>query len=180
MLLLAAPSPSAAPAAGGGGASASSPSPAPLPIAAPSQDPSPPPTPRDRVANLVGGVWQCDTIGGSTATHTYSENDDGSIELQTELHAGFRTFRIMETYRFDDTRNTWTVNAGGGAYTGTASTWSGYKWVFDGVERLRGQSHPVRMVYYDLADQAFRRDFQALQDGVWRTYSAETCKRPSR
>jgi hypothetical protein len=179
-LLLAASSPSASPQARALGvapaprAAVSSPAPSPQPA-------GPLPTPRDRAANLLGGVWQCETIAGSTGTHTYTENeDDGSIELQTELHTGFRTFRITEIYRFDDSRNSWTVETQGGAYSGSAPAWNGGKWIFDGFERLRGNRRPVRMVYFDLGDRAFRRDFQARQEGVWQTYSAETCLRPSR
>jgi hypothetical protein len=159
---------------------AGSPSPAPLSKPAASPQPSAPPgLPHDRAVNLVGGVWQCETVAGNTGTHTYTENDDGSIELATELRAGFRTFHIHESYTYEDARKLWTVRAAGNAYTGTAGPWTGYKWIFEGSEQGHGTRRALRMVYFDLADQAFRRDFQAKQDGLWRTYSAETCRRPS-
>jgi hypothetical protein len=155
-------------------------SPSPHPQPAGSVPSSPPPgPPHDRSTNLVGGVWQCETIAGNTGTHTYVANDDGSLELATELRAGYRTFRIRETYTYDSGRKLWTVRSDGNAYTGTASPWTGYKWTFEGTESDHGLRRAVRMVYFDLADQAFRRDFQDKQNGSWQTYSAETCKRPS-
>ena len=144
--------------------------------------PAPATTPlrNDRARNLIGGVWQCETIGGSTGERTYSENeDDGSIDMQSELEAAGRVFRVSEHYRFDEARQIWTVQTEGGAYRGTAPPWNGYKWIFSGIESQNGQRLPVRMVYFDLGDEALRRDFQTLQDRVWRTYSAETCRRPS-
>ena len=137
------------------------------------------PLPGDRVANLIGGIWQCETVSGSYGTQTYSQDQDGSIELQIELHTGPRTFHTTESYRFDGARKVWRVEAQGGAYTGSAMPWSGYKWIFDGTASELGERSSVRMIYYDLADQAFRRDFQERQNGVWQTYSAETCRRPS-
>jgi len=146
----------------------------------PKTAPSAKPALRDRAQNLVGGVWQCETIAGSTGTHTYTAGEyDDSIELEISLHSGSRTFDITEVYRFDGTRNGWTVETSGGTYRGTAAPWTGEKWIFDGTEKTSGQRRPVRMVYTELGGQAFRRDFQAEQDGFWRTYSAETCKRPS-
>jgi hypothetical protein len=156
-----------------------SPSPAPPPRPQPPAASVQPSLPHDRAVNLVGGVWQCETIAGNTGTHTYVQNDDGSIELATEIRVGYRVFHIHESYTYDDGRKLWTVRTAGNAYTGSAGPWNGYKWIFEGTERQGGPPRAVRMVYFDLADQAFRRDFQAKQDGQWRTYSAETCKRPS-
>lgn len=148
--------------------------------ASPAAQPSVWTTPHDRASNLVGGVWQCETIAGSLGTHTYSLNDgDGSIDLQTELREGHRTFKIAENYHFDAERNRWYARTEGDAYDGNAAPWTGYKWIFDGTGPVQGRRIAIRMVYFDLANSAFRRDFQSKQDGAWRTYSAETCKRPS-
>jgi hypothetical protein len=152
----------------------------PLPTKAiPGSDESVAPLPGDRAANLVGGVWQCETISGSSGTKTYTEAQDGSIDLQIELHTGPRTFHISEAYHFDGARKLWHLDTQGGLYAGSAGPWTGYKWIFDGTANDGGERRPVRVIYFDLADQAFRRDFQDKRYGMWQTYSAETCRRPS-
>ncbi len=144
---------------------------------APSRAPASPPPGRDRASHLVGGTWDCETIEGNSAPHTYTRARDGSIDLHTALAIGNKTFAIDERYQFDGGRNTWTTTTLGGAYSATAAPWLGDKWVFDGFAQVDGRRVPERMIYTDLDGRAFRRDFRQLRGTGWETVASETCKR---
>ena len=150
--------------------------------ARPSPSPSPTPTPspappRDRAYRLLGATWDCETIEGNSAPHSYRLSADGSILLHTQLSVGTKSFPIDERYRFDRSQNLWTATTLGTTYASTAPPWLDDKWVFNGVELLGGLRVPVRMIYTDLDEHAFRRDFRQLRSGAWQTIASETCSR---
>ncbi len=158
-------------------------------ISAPSPDPSASRLPapsgargelarnNDRAYRLPGGTWACETIEGNSAPHTYRLARDGSILLHTALVFGARTFAIDERYRFDRKRNEWIATTYGESYVSTAPPWLGDKWTFDGVAEIGGRRVRTRMIYTDLEERAFRRDFRQLRRGAWATIASETCKR---
>jgi hypothetical protein len=150
----------------------------PSPSPAPSPQPSPSPSPaRDRAYRLIGGTWDCETIEGNSAPHTYRLAADGSILLHTLLSEGTKTFPIDERYRFDRSQNQWTASTFGGSYSSTAPPWFDDKWTFNGVAILNGLRVPVRMIYTDLDEHAFRRDFRQQRAQTWETVASETCTR---
>ncbi len=116
-------------------------------------------------------------MGNVPGLHAYVLQDDGSIAMRNELQVGPKTVEIREVYRYDLDHKVWRTETQGGAYVGSAPPWRSEKWVFEGVEVASGHGRAVRMVYMDLGPVAFRRDFQILVDGMWRTFTAETCKR---
>lgn len=147
-------------------------------VARPSPSPSPTPAPpRDRAYRLLGGTWDCETIEGNRAPHSYRLAADGSLLLHTLLSVGTKSYPIDERYRFDRSRNTWTATTLGTSYASTAPPWFDDKWVFNGVEVTNGLRVSVRMIYTDLDEHAFRRDFRELRAGAWQTIASETCTR---
>ena len=129
----------------------------------------------DRAYDLTHGIWDCKTFGGAEATHTYTREADGSIQLHNVLSIAKHTYALDETYRFDRATERWTAATSGGAYSGTAGRWLGDTWVFEGDMPLDGRRVPVRMIYSRLGERAFRRDFVRIQDGAPATFAAETC-----
>ena len=147
-------------------------------VARRSSSPSPTPAPpRDRAYRLLGGTWDCETIEGNSAPHTYRLAADGSLLVHTQLSIGTKSYPIDERYRFDRSQKVWTATTIGTSYASTAPPWFDDKWIFSGVEVLGGQRVPVRMIYTDLAEHAFRRDFRQLRAGAWQTIASETCSR---
>ena len=149
----------------------------PAPAPTPSPTPTPAPTPRDRAYRLVGGTWECETIEGNSAPHTYRVAADGSLLLHTTLSVGTKSYPIDERYRFSRSQNQWTATTLGSTYVSTAPPWLDDKWIFDGTELLNGARVPVRMIYTELDDHAFRRDFRQLRGTAWETIASETCSR---
>ena len=143
----------------------------------PSPTPSPAPSPRDRAYRLLGRTWDCETIEGNSAPHDYRLAADGSLLLHTQLSEGRKSYPIDERYRFDRARNVWTATTIGTSYASTAPPWFDDKWVFNGVESVNGVRVPVRMIYTDLDEHAFRRDFRQLRGDTWQTIASETCTR---
>jgi hypothetical protein len=139
---------------------------------------------RDRTASLLG-TWACTTVRGSSATHTFTKNADGSLSMvNTFSTPAGDTEAIDETYRYVPATSTWTVTTSEtplfGPYEGSAKPWTERRWVIDGHEPLLGsdgtkKDTPVRMQYTDLFPAGFRREFQTQVDGVWRDYSEEVC-----
>jgi hypothetical protein len=99
-----------------------------------------------------------------------------------------------EEYRFDPQSARWTWKAwrpddARAQETGTSAAWTTDTWTFDGVLRRSWPAPPdsiggpaqasqqIRMVYTALGENAFRRDFEVYQDGVWRSASGSTCSR---
>ena len=129
----------------------------------------------DHAYALVGGPWSCESVNGEPSIQRYVLGADGSITLHDDVRVAKRSYDIVETYRFDPARGLWDTTVRGGGYAGAAMPWSGEKWVFNGIETERGRRSKVRMVYTQLGDQAYRRDFQLSISGE--TFVSETCKR---
>ena len=129
----------------------------------------------DRAYSLTRGTWDCTTFGGAGATHTYTREADGTIELHNVLNIAKHDYAIDETYRFDRSKDEWTASTSGGAYAGVAGKWLADKWVFNGDMPIDGRRVPVQMIYSSLGERAFRRDFVRVQDGTPAPFAAETC-----
>lgn len=127
---------------------------------------------------MTGGTWDCETIEGNSAPHTYVVERDGSLFLHTTLLIGAKAFTIDERYRYDRALGKWIATTVGNPYASTASPWLGEKWIFDGHASIDGKRTPVRMIYTDLDERAFRRDFRQFRNEAWVTVASETCKRP--
>ncbi len=102
------------------------------------------------------------------------------IALRNEIrdHSG-RAFLIRQRFFYNAARARWSTNLQDGQFVGSAGEWLDLDqpWIFEGA--LRGTQGPVRMIYTNLGEVAFRRDFQKKADGRWQTLDLETCKRTS-
>lgn len=132
---------------------------------------------RDRAFSLVGGAWSCATKSGDPAKHVYTRNADGSIKLHNELLIAKKVFAIDETYRFDKSKGQWSTVTQGNAYVGVASPWKQTNWTFVGSVPHENSRLPVRMIYGSLGANAFEREFQRYEDGDWKSFTSETCRR---
>jgi hypothetical protein len=150
----------------------------------------------DFVDRLVG-TWSCETDAHTSATLTFVRNVDGSVSMKNVFKpVRGRSGEFAEQYRFDPRSAEWTwvstqPGLPGWQETATAWPWAGDKWIFQG--RLRDVStrpsgsigpprtttREIRMVYTDLGDAGFRREFEQNEVGTWVTVSASTCKRAS-
>src|ERR1700676_3317896 len=140
----------------------------------------------DFVDRLIG-TWSCETDTHTSATLTFVRNVDGSISMKNVFKSvsGF-TGEFDEQYRLDPRSAEWTwvstqPDRPGWQETATAWRWAGDKWVFQG--RLRDVSTPpsgsvrprptttreIRLVYTDLGDAGFRREFAQNEIGTWVT-----------
>jgi hypothetical protein len=131
------------------------------------------PSGADRAYSLTRGTWDCTTFGGADATHTYTRKADGTIELHNVLNIAKHDYAIDETYRFDRAKDQWTASTSGGAYAGVAGKWLADKWIFNGDMPIDGHRVAVQMIYSNLGERAFRRDFIRVEDGT--PFAAETC-----
>lgn len=132
---------------------------------------------RDRALSLVGGSWSCSTGTGQPAKHVYTRAADGTIKLHSELVIAKKVFGIDEVYRFDKSKREWDTLTQGNAYAGVAPPWQGTDWVFVGTVPHGNSRVPVRMVYGSLGSNAFEREFQRSENGDWKTFTSETCRR---
>ena len=130
---------------------------------------------RDHAYALVGDPWSCESVNGEPSTQRYISDAEGSITLHDDVRVAKHSYDIVETYRFDPVRGLWNTEVRGGGYAGTAAPWAHEKWIFNGIETERGRHSEVRMVYTQLGEQAYRRDFQLSSNG--QTFVSETCKR---
>ena len=136
--------------------------------------------PTGYIDQLLIGDWQCQTFAGTGLTHEYSRGDDVSsllVDTQVTL-AGNPAATIHEIYQHHLKSHVWTAILENGAFVATAADSSGDTWTFTGQSTENGRPSKVRMIYTLLSRDAFRRDFQRA-DGVWSTYSGETCRRTS-
>jgi hypothetical protein len=150
----------------------------------------------DRAYTLIG-TWSC-TSSESTGTITYLRDADGSISMKNVFaltNATWARGEFDEQYRFDPATAVWTWTAeqpqlAAFQERGTAGPWTTQSWIFDGTLRVAGSrtldsiaaptqttTQAVRMVYTSLGDNAFRRDFEFYQKGLWAIRSSGTCKR---
>jgi hypothetical protein len=139
------------------------------------------------------GSWVCHSRADSAGTATFARNADGSITLKALFGHGDRTGEFDETYRFDAKNGTWTwtsTQAGhpGLLETATAGPWTSQDWTFEGTEfaeRIRQDKvvnarriqRPLRMLFVNLNNASYERDFQAYVRGHWATFSSENCAR---
>jgi len=132
---------------------------------------------RDRALSLVGGVWSCATKTGDPAKHVYTIKRDGTIKLHNELVIAKRIFAVDELYRFDKTTGRWSTATQGNAYLGVAPPWQTSEWIFEGSVPHGNSRLPVRMVYVSRGNNVFERDFQRYENGDWKSFTTETCRR---
>jgi len=121
---------------------------------------------------------------------TYVRQPDGLISLKTVFSA-----RDGQTGEFDEAYTpvlpaaywSWKASRLGRddfAEAGTAGMWTAQKWFFDGTINQKSashvpESHRLRMIYTWLGDNAFQREFEVYQNGVWSTTTSSLCKRAS-
>jgi hypothetical protein len=148
----------------------------------------------DRAYRLVG-TWSCETAQHSISTTTYTRNDDGSVSMKNLFTTdNGLSGEFNETYRYDTRSNRWTWNSVQARVPnfkerGTAGPWTAEKWTFGGeIDQMepiptgsilppRMITVPLRMVYTDLTDSTFRRDFETVLNDRWTPFSESTCKR---
>jgi hypothetical protein len=139
------------------------------------------------------GSWVCHSRADSDGTATFARNTDGSITLKTLFEHGDRTGEFDEAYRFDAKSGIWTwtsTEAGrpGLLETAKAGPWTSQDWTFEGTEfaeRIRQDKvvnarriqRPLRMLFVNLNNASYERDFQAYVRGHWATFSSENCAR---
>jgi hypothetical protein len=146
----------------------------------------------DRAFHLIGR-WSCEDINHTTSAFTYTRNHDGSIAMVN----AFRTIagapgQFTEIYRLGAKTEQWiwrSSNGHGFAEHGVARPWDSRTWMFEGTADTMGRTKAqpalhrvhlgVRMIYTDLGDNAFQREFQSMQgrSHAWTSYSIGTCKR---
>jgi hypothetical protein len=143
----------------------------------------------DRADALVG-TWNCQTSAGSSATLTFTRQDDGSISMRnvfTGFNAGSGEFD--ETYRLMTPAQYWMWTATSPNHpdvkeAGTAGMWTATSWFFDGtVTRLPHShdtdTHRIRMIYTWISNAAFEREFELYDGSVWKTTSSSVCRKVS-
>jgi hypothetical protein len=132
----------------------------------------------DGAFSLPGGIWNCETLGNSTATSVYKLESATTISERTKLVLAKRPPVELDTlFTYSPKHDRWTVSLQDGKYVGTAPAWSNDTWTFNGTYIEGAEKRPVRLVYTSLGADAVRIDFQAVAPDGWRTFSGATCKR---
>jgi hypothetical protein len=146
----------------------------------------------DRAFHLIGR-WSCENVDHTTGELTYTRNHDGSIAM----HNAFRTVSGMtgqftEVYRLGAKTKQWAWHSSDGHgfnEHGFAWPWDSRTWTIEGVADAIGRTKArpglhhlhfgMRLVYTDLGDDAFQREFQNVQGRArtWTSYSIGTCRR---
>ena len=132
----------------------------------------------DGAFSLPGGIWNCETLGNSTATSVYKLENAATISERTKLALKNHAPVELDTlFTYSPKRDQWTASLEDGKYVGTAPAWSSDTWTFNGTYLEGREKRPVRLVYTSLGTDAIRIDFQAVAADGWRTFSGATCKR---
>jgi len=114
---------------------------------------------------------------GRSLTHVFAIRGADAIVMQSLALSKSGKEQVDETYWFDRAHELWSVAIGKDIYAGLARPWAGQKWIFDSPTAAKTRGKVSRLVYEDLGDDAFRRDFQVPDAGTWHTVLAETCSR---
>ena len=110
----------------------------------------------------------------------YWQDGERLLTAESQLTAqNGKVLTIHERLRYDPAKKQWSAHVQNGAFIGVATSWTKHKWIFAGTSSAHGRTVPTRMVYTNLGDLAFRRDFQAIVQRHWRSVGGETCKRSS-
>ena len=134
--------------------------------------------PVDGAFSLPGGIWNCETLGNSTATSVYKLENATTISERTQLALNKHAPIELDTlFTYSPKHDRWTVSLQDGKYVGTAPAWSNETWTFNGIYIEGSEKRPVRLVYTSLGADAVRIDYQAVAPDGWRTFSGATCKR---
>jgi hypothetical protein len=136
------------------------------------------PLPVDGAYSLPGGIWNCETLGNTPATSVYKLANARTMVERTTLHlANRQPVELDTTFVYNPQHRSWKLSMQGGAYIASAPGWSQSTWIFQGEEADESPHRSVRLVYTSLGPDAYRSDYQALNQSSWKTFSGATCKR---
>ncbi len=130
---------------------------------------------RDRALSLPG-VWDCAESSGAPSRLTFARSGD-VLHVHSEVVIARKLFAVTETYTYDAGNARWHTTTQDDAYSGVAPKWIGDTWTFQGTVPQGNTRVPVRMRYVALGSNAFRREYQRSENGVWTTFHSETCHR---
>jgi hypothetical protein len=129
---------------------------------------------------LVGGTWLCESFSGSTRSATFVRDGDAVLVSTALVSTPNGTVSVDERLSFSESSNRWTMSINHGSIVASSPPWTHAKWTFEGTRGTKAGEEPVRSVFTNLGERAFRHDFQIQADGRWLTVNGETCERKSR
>lgn len=121
------------------------------------------------------GEWSCETFTNWPSEQRYTVDESDRLVLRNDLQSPDGPVTIVQRFRFNSHAKRWSTYIDGGDFSAKGGEWLERRWNLDGV--WRGISKPARLVYTFLGPDAYRRDFQLLEAGRWRSSSGETCYR---